>query len=188
MHKARSSPDGPSTSGVGSGGGAPAAATAREQAWALLSAFTVAEARGGAAAAQRFLGSAADRARLREAVLLAYSQPAPDAGWAPGPSAEVLLGIVASDARLAARALRDWTGALGLAFAPPRARVEGGEAAAAAAGGVYLKYDSKGPSCYLSPYQGRDRGVLLQLGAQQFGHLPLGLFDEGQANPPPPGP
>jgi hypothetical protein len=40
--------------------------------------------------------------------------------------------------------------------------------------------------CYLSPYQGRDRGVLLQLGGLQLGHFPLGLFDEAQASPPPP--
>jgi hypothetical protein len=40
--------------------------------------------------------------------------------------------------------------------------------------------------CYVSPYQGRERGVLLQLGQEQLGHLPLGLFDEDMKNPPPP--
>ena len=39
--------------------------------------------------------------------------------------------------------------------------------------------------CQLSRYYGRDRGVLLQLGQQQLGHFPLGLFDEAMANPPP---
>jgi hypothetical protein len=57
----------------------------------------------------------------------------------------VLLGVVASDARLAARALRDWCGALGLEYAPPQSRVEGVESAADVAGSVYVKYNSKGP-------------------------------------------
>jgi hypothetical protein len=30
----------------------------------------------------------------------------------------------------------------------------------------------------MTGYSGRDRGVLLQLGQQQLGHFPLGLFDE----------
>jgi hypothetical protein len=40
--------------------------------------------------------------------------------------------------------------------------------------------------CYISLYQGRDRGVLLQLGqGELLGHFPLGLFDEAMANPEP---
>jgi hypothetical protein len=41
-------------------------------------------------------------------------------------------------------------------------------------------------ACYASAYAGRDSGVLLQLGAAQFGHFPLGLWDEQKAAPPPP--
>jgi hypothetical protein len=37
----------------------------------------------------------------------------------------------------------------------------------------------------MTRYFGRDRGVLLQLGQQQLGHFPLGLFDEQMANPAP---
>lgn len=40
--------------------------------------------------------------------------------------------------------------------------------------------------CTLSSYSGNDRGVLVQLGTLQVGHLPLGLLDEGMANPPAP--
>lgn len=40
--------------------------------------------------------------------------------------------------------------------------------------------------CYLSAYQGRSRGVLVQLGSEQHGYFPLGLFDEAKAAPPPP--
>lgn len=39
--------------------------------------------------------------------------------------------------------------------------------------------------CYATKYDGRDRGVLVQLGQRQLGHLPLGLHDEGMARPPP---
>lgn len=40
--------------------------------------------------------------------------------------------------------------------------------------------------CYVSQYTGRDRGVLVQLGQLQFGHFPLGFFDEAMSKPPPP--
>ena len=40
--------------------------------------------------------------------------------------------------------------------------------------------------CTISSYSGHDRGVLIQLGTLQVGHLPLGLLDEGMANPPAP--
>lgn len=36
-----------------------------------------------------------------------------------------------------------------------------------------------------TPYSGKDRGVLLTLGTTQFGHLPLGLLDEGREKPAP---
>lgn len=37
----------------------------------------------------------------------------------------------------------------------------------------------------VSLYQGKDRGVLLQLGQSQMGHFPLGLWDEDKTQPPP---
>ena len=52
-------------------------------------------------------------------------------------------------------------------------------------GAVYIKYNAGSGSAYASLYTGRDRGVLLTLGQQQIGHLPLGLFDEAMAAPPP---
>lgn len=64
---------------------------------------------------------------------LAYLEPRPDAGWAPHLNPEVLLGVVAGDARTALRALRDWCGALELPFAQPDCKVGGGGAAARAA-------------------------------------------------------
>lgn len=36
-----------------------------------------------------------------------------------------------------------------------------------------------------TPYNGKDRGVLLTLGTTQFGHLPLGLLDEKREKPAP---
>ncbi|GFH19919.1 DUF1824 domain-containing [Haematococcus lacustris] len=52
-------------------------------------------------------------------------------------------------------------------------------------GPVYLKYNSLSQVCYASPYFGRERGVLVQLGQQQFGHFPLGMFDEDMRRPAP---
>ena len=40
--------------------------------------------------------------------------------------------------------------------------------------------------CYVSRYDGRERGVLVSLGQEQLGHFPLGLFDETMAKPQPP--
>jgi hypothetical protein len=208
--------DGPSTSGAAS----------CEESWALLKAFTLAEARGGPGAAQRYLSGAAERGRLREALMVrmrmracmhpaaaamrgwgcpfgrplvkslwgqssspmalsgvarleltrsgvrttrvwaervaslkssrvayshpppetplpwtcdcmilqppvhatttqcVYTQPWPDAGWAPqSADQEVLMGLMAGDARVAVRALRDWCGALGLTFVLPECKV-----------------------------------------------------------------
>ncbi len=39
--------------------------------------------------------------------------------------------------------------------------------------------------CYVSRYDGKDRGVLIQLGQLQLGHFPLGFFDEAMSKPPP---
>ncbi|KAF8070989.1 hypothetical protein HT031_001070 [Scenedesmus sp. PABB004] len=152
-------------------------------AWAALKAFTAAEFRGQA---QAYLGSAASRAQLRDALMLAYARPCPEEAWTPATRPEVLLGVVASEARLAVRALRDWCGALGLEFVQPECKVEGAAGLAAVRGAVYVKYNSVSRVCYLTPYQGTDRGVLVQLGpGRLLGHFPLGFFDEQASAPEP---
>ncbi|GIL91179.1 hypothetical protein Vretifemale_18880 [Volvox reticuliferus] len=103
----------------------------------------------------------------------------------PSDDSEVLLGVVASDVKFAARAYRDWCEELGLPLVMPNSRVDGVSSAMQLRGGVYLKYNSKTQLCYVSRYDGRDRGVLLQLGQLQLGHFPLGFFDEGMTKPPP---
>lgn len=115
---------------------APSEAMGVEAAWALLEDFTAKEARG---LAQPFLNDRASRQRLRDALLVAAAAPHVPAGWNPSSSGsgggdsssssgdsnrsssggsggvpEVLLGVLASDVRLAVRALRDYTQALGL--------------------------------------------------------------------------
>ena len=111
----------------------------------------------------------------------------PPAGWDPDAAAqpEVLLGVLSGDVRLAVRALRDWCAALGLPYTVPESRAAGAPNVAAIRGPAYIKFNSATRLCYATAYNGRDRGVLLQLGQQQLGHLPLGLFDEGMAAPPP---
>lgn len=44
-------------------------------------------------------------------------------GWNPGGSRGVLLGVLASDARVAVRALRDWCQALELPYMVPECQV-----------------------------------------------------------------
>ena len=61
----------------------------------------------------------------------------------------------------------------------------GKDSVAALRGSVYIKYSAGNQLCYATEYSGRDRGVLLTFGQQQLGHLPLGLFDEAMAAPPP---
>lgn len=66
----------------------------------------------------------------------------------------------------------------------PESRVPGVPAAPAVTGPVYLKFNSTSGLCYCTQYEGRDRGVLVQLGQEQLGHLPLGLHDESMSGPP----
>ncbi len=54
-----------------------------------------------------------------------YKHPSAAAGWvgAGSPDAEVLLGVVASDIKFAARAYRDWCDGLQLPLTVPSSRV-----------------------------------------------------------------
>jgi len=153
-------------------------------AWQLLKSFTLQEFKG---LARPLIATADQRSKLRQALLTAYSQPYIPDGWNPAISKtpDVLLGIMASDSRLAVRALRDWCQALGLPYAVPDSRVAGVDSIAAVQGSVYIKYNSTTQQSYLTLYQGRDRGVLVQLGQAQLGHFPLGFFDEQMSSPPP---
>lgn len=55
---------------------------------------------------------------------VAAAEPHVPSGWDPSRQpAEVLLGVLASDVRLAVRSLRDYCQALGLPFAAPESRV-----------------------------------------------------------------
>eukprot|EP00879_Flechtneria_rotunda_P008589 GHRR01009000.1.p1 GENE.GHRR01009000.1~~GHRR01009000.1.p1 ORF type:complete len:219 (+),score=48.57 GHRR01009000.1:378-1034(+) len=152
-------------------------------AWSLLKTFSQQEFRGRT---QQYLGTANSRAELRDALLLVYAKPCIEESWNPALDSEVLLGIVASEARLAVRGLRDWCQAFNLPFVQPDCKVAGASSIARVKGAVYIKYNSKSKVCYLSQYQGADKGVLVQLGpGQLLGHFPLGFFDEAMSNPKP---
>lgn len=97
----------------------------------------------------------------------------------------VMIGLMAGDVRIGARAMRDYCQALGLPYSKPESRVPGVASVASIAGSVYMKYNSQNGICYVSQYYGKDRGVLVQLGTEQLGHFPLGLFDEEMKAPPP---
>jgi hypothetical protein len=76
---------------------------------------------------------------------MVYVEPRPEAGWAPHLNPDVLVGLVAGDARTALRALRDWCGALELAYVQPECKVPDAAGLAAVQGSVYIKYNSRGP-------------------------------------------
>lgn len=68
-------------------------------------------------------------ALLHAHMQLAFGSPYPPAGWpGPHPDTEVLLGVVASDIKLVARAYRDWCEALQLPLVAPTSRVSPGPA------------------------------------------------------------
>jgi hypothetical protein len=178
----------------------------RSAAWQLLQDFTLKQFKG---LAQPMVATKAARDKLRAAVLLAYSSPHPPANWMSAEETGLLMGITASEARLAVRALRDWCQALDVPFFLPDVRSSDGSSStsssgsegptadasnatpssssslAAVRGPVYLKYNSKTALCYVTPFRGNDKGVLVQLGQVQVGFLPLGLWDEGMTQPPP---
>lgn len=64
-------------------------------------------------------------------------------------------------------------------------QVEGVSLITSLLGPVYIKYNAVSQQCYVTGYNGKDRGVLVTLGGTLIGHLPLGLFDESMQNPPP---
>ena len=57
-------------------------------------------------------------------------------------------------------------------------QVEGNSVITSLRGSVYIKYNAVSQQCYVTQYNGKDRGVLLTFGGTLVGHLPLGLFDE----------
>ena len=89
------------------------------QPWDLLTEFNKQDVRGNSTS---FTANAADRGRLREALLAVRQQAHPDASWDPA-SPDLLLGVLSSDVRMAVRAMRDWTQALDVEFVPPVSRV-----------------------------------------------------------------
>lgn len=144
-------------------------------AWARLRAFTAADAAGRS---RPLLARAEDRAALAAALRTAAAAPWPAAGWDPAAAPPaVLIGVLASDDASAARSLRDYCQALGARYSPPTPRV---------AGPVFVRYNAAKAAASAAPYGGKDRGVLVTLGSDQVGHLPLGLLDEARAQPPPP--
>ena len=129
-----------------------------------------------------FTATKESRAILRDAFLHASKTPYETINWHPGTSA-VLIGIVSSDIRFALRSLRDYTDALGAPYVAPESptiplpRLRGP---------VYIRYrhtvDGE-TQCTVSSYSGNDRGVLVNFGTMQVGHLPLGLLDEDMSVP-----
>jgi len=87
-----------------------------------------------------------------------------------------ILGICADTAEQAIASLHAYLAAFGLEALP--------QPAEAIEGAVYLKYNPKSGLCYLKPYEGTHRGVLVSCQSaydgdvnETFGHLPLDLFE-----------
>lgn len=86
-----------------------------------------------------------------------------------------ILGICAETATQAIATLHAYLKAFGIDDLPHPNEI---------AGVVYLKYNPKSGLCYLKPYEGAHRGVLVSCQSaydgdvnETFGHLPLDLFD-----------
>ena len=101
---------------------------------------------------------------VREALLLMRDQ-----------SDYQILGICADTAHQAIAALHAYLQAFGFSDLPQPAPIEGV---------VYLKHNPKTGLCYMKPYEGSHRGVLVACQSayegdvnETFGHLPLDLFD-----------
>ncbi|CAI5471901.1 unnamed protein product, partial [Closterium sp. Yama58-4] len=98
-------------------------------------------------------------------------------------SARPLLGICAGSVEEGFASLRQYLLALGCAD-PALLDQPGGllvawqaKHAKEVVGPAYIKFNSNSKTCQVSPYQtGTFRGVIVQLGRRQVGHLPLSLF------------
>ena len=154
-----------------------------EHSWNYLRDYTKKDARG----LGRLNIDSKDRQALRQALLTVASQPWPQASYSPDQeSRSILIGVMSSDIRLAVRSLRDYCFALELPFLLPESMITTAPILSSIKGPVYIKYNLQSRKCYVTAYQGRDRGVLLNFGLEQVGHLPLGLWDESMVIAPPP--
>jgi hypothetical protein len=106
---------------------------------------------------------AIDRDIIQQALLLAASQ-----------SDYQMLGVCADTLEQGIRALEGYAKALGYS---PNLDLEPIE------GSVYIKFNPNSDKCYVSPYDGEHRGVLVSCQSaddadlnEMYGHLPLDLF------------
>lgn len=154
----------------------------------FLTQYTKAEFKG--TAASTYLATRASRDKLREAFYAAVQTSNESIAWKGPAQSPVLLGVLSSDIRLALRSLRDFTQALGVPYVTPQYIGQDGTVDASVAlpsvrGPVYVRFralpDTE-PQCTVTRYVDKDRGVLVNFGTLQVGHLPLGLLDEDKLN------
>jgi len=160
----------------------------------LLTDFTAAEFKGSA---HTYLATQASRDKLREAFYAMIETKNESIAWKGPAQSPVLLGVLSSDIRLALRSLRDYTQALRVPYVLPQYIGQDGSVDASVAlpsirGPVYVRYrclpvagpaEEQAQQCTVARYNDKDRGVLVNFGTMQVGHLPLGLLDESKANP-----
>jgi hypothetical protein len=166
--------------------------------WAILEEFTRAEFKG--VAHSTFTATKESREELKSAFCTAIQTRNDAIGWNGPASSTVLLGILSSDIRMALRSLRDYTEALGVEYVLPEyvdidGRRDSTMPLPSIQGAVYLRYravparpheeqsESISPQCTVTKYNGPDRGVLVNFGTMQVGHLPLGLLDPDRVKP-----
>eukprot|EP00897_Mesotaenium_endlicherianum_P003099 jgi/Mesen1/2817/ME000172S01967 len=136
--------------------------------WEILDRFNKNDIRG---VSQPSLESQDGISALQLSVLVAARSALKSEGSPP------LLGVCANDATSGIASLREWTHALECPMSEPKV-MEGSEKPEALDVGapVYIKYNARTTESYVTPYQGSYRGVIIQLGQRQVGHLPLDLF------------
>ncbi|GJP58620.1 hypothetical protein CLOP_g806 [Closterium sp. NIES-67] len=150
------------------------AAAVEAAAWEILDDFNRRDVRGEP---QVSLSTPGGVAALKASLLLAAEAALRDE------SARPLLGICTGSVEEGFTSLRQYLLALGCADPALLGQPEGllvawqAKYAKEVVGPAYIKFNSNSKTCQVSPYQtGTFRGVIVQLGRRQVGHLPLSLF------------
>lgn len=122
--------------------------------------------------------SAEQRELLEQSLLMVNQHPYQAEGWNPAAEPSTLIiSVLSGNIRMALAAMRNFTSALGVDWVEPDVEVPGVERVSQIQGAVFLKFRVGARAASITELKGSSyRGVLLQIGLRNIGHLPLALF------------